>query len=128
MKKLFLGILTMMYMTMASGIGVEVHYCMGKNAGFELYGPPNGKCTKCGMQDKKTGCCHDEHKFYKLSDSHKNVNNNISMAGAGVGVLNLSSLFQFRPRAHTFSSEINDYSPPDDTGPSPIVLHCIFRI
>ena len=24
------------------------------------------------------GCCNDEHKFYKLNDSHKNVSNYIS--------------------------------------------------
>ena len=128
MKKLFLGILTMMYLTMASGIGVDVHYCMGKTTGFDLYGPaPETKCTKCGMKEKHTGCCHDQHKFYKLSDSHKNVSNTISLAGAGISVANLGSLFQHKPPVRTTSIEVSDYSPPEDMGVSPIILHCTFR-
>jgi len=127
MKKLFLGILTMMYMTMASGLAVEVHYCMGKKAGADLFAPPDGKCGKCGMKEKKAGCCHDEHKFYKLSDSHKNVSNNLSFAGAGISVVSLGAIFQSRPPVHTPKAENNDYSPPYDTGPSPIIMHCTFR-
>jgi len=128
MKKVFLAILTMLYMTVASGIGVEIHYCMGKRAGVELYGPsPDTKCNKCGMKDKKTGCCHDQHKFYKLSDSHKNVTNTISLAGAGISVVSLGTIFQSRPPARAATYEQNDYSPPYDPGPSPIILHMTFR-
>ena len=128
MKKVFLAILTMMYMTVASGIGVELHYCMGESAGYELYGPsPDGKCNKCGMKEKKNGCCQDQHKFYKLSDSHKNVTNSIGLAGAGINIVSLGSLFQSRPAARAPSYEQNDYSPPFDAGPSPIILHSTFR-
>ncbi len=128
MKKFFLAILTMMYMTVTAGIGVELHYCMGKSAGYELYGPtPDGKCNKCGMKEKKSGCCQDQHKFYKLNDSHKNVNNNISLAGAGISVVSLGTIFQSRPPIQSPKAEENDYSPPYESGPSPIILHCTFR-
>ena len=130
MKKIFLGILTMMYMTVSAGIGVDVHYCMGKKVGFELYGPsPDGKCGKCGMKDKdkKAGCCQDQHKFYKLSDSHKNVTNNLSLAGAGISVVSLGAIFQPKPPVHISSVEDYEYTPPDDTRPSPLIFHCIFR-
>ena len=128
MKKFFLGILTMMYMMTASGIGVDVHYCMGERVGVELYGPtPDGKCGKCGMKEKKSGCCQDQHKFYKLSDSHKNVNNTLSFAGAGISVVSLGSIFQSRPPVQIVTVEVAEYSPPYHTGPSPIILHCIFR-
>ena len=127
MKKFFLGILTMMYMTMASGLAIEVHYCMGKRTGFDLYGPaPDAKCGKCGMKEKQTGCCQNQHKFYKISDSHKNASSTVSLA-AGISIVNLSSLFKPRPVVRTTSVEEIEYSPPYDIGPSPIILHCTFR-
>lgn len=115
-------------MTMASGLGVDVHYCMGKRVGVDLYGPtPDRKCGKCGMKEKQTGCCKDQHKFFKLSDSHKNVSNTISLAGAGISIVNLGSLFQSKPPVRTTSVEETEYSPPFESGPSPLILHCIFR-
>ena len=115
-------------MTMASGIGIELHYCMGKKVAVDLSGPtPDAKCTKCGMKEKKTGCCYDQHKFYKLSDSHKNVNNTISLAGAGISLAPLTSLFQSKPPVRTTSVEETEYSPPLESGPSPLILHCTFR-
>ena len=32
------------------------------------------------------GCCNDEHKFYKLNDSHKNVSNYISSLSLNGGL------------------------------------------
>jgi len=128
MKKLFLFILTMMYMTMVSGVGIDVHYCMGKKSGVDLYGPtPEGKCGKCGMKEKPTGCCQSQHKFFKLNDSHKNVNNNLSLAGSGLSVINFGSLFKPKPPVRITSVEAEEYSPPYEPGPSPIILHCTFR-
>ena len=60
-------------MATSSGIAMDVHYCMGKQAGIEFYGNENKKCGRCGMTEKK-GCCSDEHSFYKLDAAHKNVN------------------------------------------------------
>ncbi len=42
-------------MTAASGIAMEIHYCMGKKAGMEFYGSNEDKCGKCGMIEKKGG-------------------------------------------------------------------------
>jgi len=128
MKKVFLGILTMLYMTVASGIAMEIHYCMGKKAGVEFYGSDSDKCGRCGMKDKKSGCCHDEHKFYKLSDSHKNVTNDISFAANEVAVVTEYFLYNWQLADDEAVALVNYHSPPDDTGPSACVLNCVFRL
>jgi len=56
MKKIYIGILAIVYMAVSSGIAMEIHYCMGKKAGVEFYGSSSDRCGKCGMKDTKTGC------------------------------------------------------------------------
>ena len=128
MKKAFLGILTMLYMTVASGVAMEIHYCMGKRAGVEFYGSDNEKCGRCGMKEKKAGCCHDEHKFYKLSDSHKNVTNNISFAADAIAVVTQYPTYNWQVPADIAAACVNNHSPPADTGPSACVMNCVFRL
>ena len=128
MKKVFVGILAMMYMTVSSGIAMEIHYCMGKKAGVDFYGSANDKCGRCGMKEKKSGCCHDEHKFYKLSDSHKNVSNNINFTANEIAVLTEYPVYNWQLPADRALASINNHSSPDDTGPSNCILNCVFRL
>ena len=86
MKKIYIGILAIVYMAVSSGIAMEIHYCMGEKAGVEFYGSGSDKCGKCGMKDTK-GCCHDEHKFYKLNDSHKTVSNDINFTPGEIAIV-----------------------------------------
>lgn len=62
-------------MSVSSGIAMEIHYCMGKKAGVDFYATGQDKCSRCGMKEKKGGCCNDEHQFYKLTSDHKTVTN-----------------------------------------------------
>ena len=128
MKKVFTGILAVLYMTVSSGIAMEIHYCMGKQAGVEFYGSSDDKCGKCGMTDKKSGCCHDEHKFYKLSDSHKTVSNDINFTADEIAIVNEHPLFNWQSPASGALIAINNNSPPDHTGPSACVMNCVFRL
>ena len=128
MKKAFLGILTMLYMTVASGVAMEIHYCMGKKAGVEFYGSDNEKCGRCGMKEKKAGCCHDEHKFYKLSDSHKNVSNNINFSAGELAIIQDHPVFNWKLPANAALTAYNTHSPPDCTGPGACVMNCVFRL
>lgn len=118
----------MVYMTVSSGIAMEIHYCMGKKAGIEFYGSASEKCSKCGMKEKKTGCCHDEHKFVKLEDSHKNVYNDISFKAAELAVVTEYPLHNWPLISAADVATVNNHSPPDLTGPSTCVMNCVFRI
>lgn len=128
MKKILTGILTLVYMTVSSGIAIELHYCMGKKAGMEFYGSSSDKCGKCGMTEKKTGCCHDEHKFVKLEDSHKNVYNDISFNGGETAIVTEYPVYNWQLIAATAVATVNNHSPPADTGPSARIMNCVFRL
>jgi len=128
MKKLLAGILTMVYMTASSGIAMEIHYCMGKKAGMEFYGTKEDKCGKCGMKERKGGCCKDEHKFVKLEDSHKNVYNNLDFATKEIAIVTSYPLYNWQLPTDVATTTVNNHSPPDYTGPSACIMNCVFRI
>jgi hypothetical protein len=127
-KKFLLSILTFLYMMVSSGIALEIHYCMGQKAGVDFYHSKDDKCSKCGMKEKKGGCCNDEHKFYKLSDSHKNIHNELAFSAGELLISNDHGLYNWQLpvlNPHAFS---HSHSPPDDTGPSLCIRNCVFRI
>lgn len=69
MKKAVILVLAVLYITLTSGVAVNVHYCMGRMAGVTYGIEGDHQCDKCGMQAKK-GCCETEHKLVKADDDH----------------------------------------------------------
>ncbi len=128
MKKIYIGILAVVYMAISSGVALELHYCMGDRAGMDFYGSSSDKCGKCGMTEKETGCCHDEFKFYKISDSHKTVSNDIDLTASFIAVVHEYYLFNWQMPDNTALVAVNNHSPPDDIGPSACIMNCVFRI
>lgn len=128
MKKIYIGILALVYMAVSSGIALELHYCMGKMAGMELYGSSGETCGKCGMTEKDTGCCHDDFQFYKLSDSHKTVSNNIDFTASSKLLVSHYRVPDWQlPVSAALVTEVN-HPPPDITAPSASILNCVFRL
>lgn len=127
MKKIAIAILAFLYLAVSSGVAMEIHYCMGKKAGMDLYSSSKDKCHKCGMKEKK-GCCSDENKFYKLSDSHKNVFNYLNFEIPVAVVTNNYPLADFFFSDRKAEEKINNHSPPVYSRPSACVLNCIFRL
>lgn len=115
-------------MVLACGVAMEIHYCMGSKAGVELYGSDNDKCGRCGMTENKGGCCHDEHQFYKIDDSHKNVSNDLSFTTPVVFIETEWPSFNWQLPADAAMAVVNNHSPPEYSGPSATVLHCVFRL
>jgi hypothetical protein len=128
MKKFLIAILAFCYLGVSSGIAMEIHYCMGKKTGVELFGSDNDKCGQCGMKEKKGGCCNDEHKFYKLNDSHKNVSNDVSFETPVAILSNPVPVFDFLLAVQPVESSISNHSPPVYSGPSACIVNCVFRI
>ncbi len=127
-KKLFLSILTLMYMMMSSGIAMDIHYCMGKRAGVDFYSTGNDKCRRCGMKEKKSGCCHDELQFHKLEDSHKNVYNNISFDAAELAIVTEYPIYDWQLITGHVNNVDQNNSPPGKAGRSCCILNCVFRL
>jgi hypothetical protein len=45
---------------------------MNDFAGWDLWhDKQDNECGKCGMKEKKGGCCKDEHKQIKIEDDHQ---------------------------------------------------------
>ncbi|MBK7557133.1 MAG: hypothetical protein IPO42_12270 [Chitinophagaceae bacterium] len=128
MKKIYIGILALVYMAVSSGIALELHYCMGDKAGMEFFGSSSDTCGRCGMTEKDTGCCHDEYKFYKISDSHKTVSNDIELSASSFAVVSEHFFYNWQMPDNTALTAVNNYTPPDYTAPSSCIMNCVFRI
>lgn len=116
-------------MAISTGVAMEVHYCMGKLAGVEYFGNVSDTCGKCGMKEVgKNGCCHDEHKFVKLDDSHKQSINAIEFKYTPLAILNpVTYVVKNEVIAKVEQATIN-YSPPIYYKPHACILNCVFRI
>jgi len=115
-------------MVVSSGIAVELHYCMGDKAGMELFGSSSDTCGKCGMTEKDAGCCHDEFKFYKISDSHKTVSNKIELTAPVYAAIHTNYYYNLQACLHTAVTAGINHSPPDYTKPSARIMNGVFRI
>ncbi len=116
-------------MLLSCGVAMEIHYCMGKKAGVELYGSQSDTCGKCGMTEtEKGGCCNDEHQFYKIEDSHKNVSNDISLIPPVTEVDFGHPVFNWQLPCKNVTEVFANHSPPIYSGTSANILHCVFRI
>ena len=71
MKRSIAILLAMLYITLTSGVAVNVHYCMGKLASVEWQEGPSDMCHKCGKPVNGMDCCKDEFKFCKVTESHQ---------------------------------------------------------
>jgi len=119
----------MIYMTVSSGVAMELHYCMGKPAGVDYFAVQEKKaCGKCGMTEKKGGCCTDEHKFYKLDNSHNNVYNDISFTTGDVHLVPVAPAYEWQHSNPLLIRNAGDTDPPDIPGPPGFIRNCVFRI
>ena len=76
MKKFTIVILALLYITTSTGATLNMHYCMGKLADWDLGLNTSKNCGSCGMEkgnEKDNGCCKDEQKFIKNDADQKFV-------------------------------------------------------
>jgi hypothetical protein len=87
MKRILLSILTLIYITTATGASINLHQCMGKIVDWSLIKEEQRHCGKCGMEqsdsNKKT-CCKEEQKLVKL-ERDQSVHQEIIKIAAATG-------------------------------------------
>lgn len=101
---------------LSTGFSVDVHYCMGKRLGVSFHVKKNDKCERCGMKEKKGGCCSNETKFFKLNLPFKSlvssfavpffdsyIDDSILFATTNFKVPQFCGNKFFRPNAYSFS-------------------------
>ena len=129
MKKLLFGIFSLLYFAVASGVAVNIHYCMGHVSSVDYaYNKNNsGTCGKCGMENKK-GCCHNESKFIKLTDDQQLAKTTFAAdqftAILTTSFIDFSTLFNVEKK----SIALQYHSPPDKRMTSVYLHNCVFRI
>ncbi len=126
MKKFLVTILAIVYLGVSSGVAMTIHYCMGKVSSVELL-THNDKCNKCGMKSG-SGCCTDEFKIVKLTDSHKLIINEINISAPIAIIDNSKNIFNTRFSSTVQTSSFNNHSPPLSQGISLCILNGVFRI
>ena len=68
MKKALVILILITYSFATVGTTMHLHYCMNEYVGASLWdGDDTSECGKCGMKEKKGGCCKDEHKAFMES-------------------------------------------------------------
>jgi hypothetical protein len=131
MKKILAIIVAFIYLFISAGLVLQIHYCMGKETGTSVQFAEiaTRTCNTCGMQNAKNKCCHDEVKFIKLQDVHKQVNADYTIT-APQATCKEFNLINTSLNTSVDSVSINNHSPPDDDDgqPSLLILHHIFRI
>jgi hypothetical protein len=127
MKKIVAGILSVIYITVTSGIVVNIHYCMGRINNIDYTYNNSNKCCKCGMENKK-GCCHNEFKMIRLADDQQVAKANISIAQFPADI-NVMAVNLLQPAQGSEKITALDYHSPPDKRLSSVYLHdCVFRI
>lgn len=128
MKKVIASILLLLYVTVSSGIVINLHYCMNRLDSAKLGVVNNEVCTKCGMQtDELNSCCHNEVKIIKIQDVQKVTNLNYDFATFKIVTTNHSNLFVELLSTLNDYSFVNNHSPPINKQDTYLV-NCVFRI
>lgn len=81
MQRFLITILSVFYLSIATGTSYQFHYCMGELAQWNFGHSKNEDCPRCGMEKSETdksGCCKDEYKFVKLTVDQKQESSSFS--------------------------------------------------
>jgi hypothetical protein len=74
LRRLLIAFIALFYLAAASGVAVNLHYCMGKIASVSLMQEKDhddGDCSKCGMNKTVHHCCKDDVFVLKLNETHQ---------------------------------------------------------
>ncbi len=106
------------YLTVSSGMVMNVHYCMGKFSSVTFgheQDHNDGACDKCGMVKTENHCCKDEVTKVKLSDSHQFSSFAFELAGVSA-ILPEKTIVLSDPEQGVSPVPLNVYtSPPPNT-------------
>ncbi len=128
-RKFILAISAVLYMLLSVGFSVDWHYCMGELSEIRFQKPHSEICGKCGMKEKKGGCCENETKFYKYQHAYKSVKEINSFATYDVVVESPYFILCIGQSSQADIFHV-DPLPPNDSPPSiPIYIrNRVFRI
>lgn len=111
------------------GATIHMHFCMDKFVGWSLWhSDKDKKCGKCGMTEKKGGCCKDEHKQVKLKTEHQKsaITQYFQLLDAPALVTPIAD-FSFKTTSVSLKFPVSN-APPKIPRERLYILHCVFLI
>lgn len=132
MKRFFLTLMAFFYLAVASGAGVNLHYCMGELVDWSLTDSEKHACDFCGMEKKKSSeksCCKDVQHQAKVDQAQK-ANAQIYKFEQSVFVLpQLKPLESYlSPITEIVSHEARSNAPPLGQRTPIFIKNCTYRI
>ena len=129
MKRIVAILLLVIYGSTSVGATIHMHYCMNEFVGWNLWhSDKENECGKCGMKEKKGGCCKDEHKQVKLKTEHQK-----SATAQYIQFLDVPALitpvadFSFKVTPTSLAFPVSN-APPKIPRERLYILHCVFLI
>jgi hypothetical protein len=136
MKKTFLTIMAFVYLAVASGTTVHMHFCMDKLVSWNIAPGNAHDCPVCSMEKESfksselscKGCCKDEVKQVKLEKDHKAEQNFLPkvLIEAVVSTFHSNDVHDIIPAKLIGSYNIN--GPPQKHKVPTFLFNCVFRV
>jgi len=126
MKRSLVAILAIIYITISSGVIVNIHYCMGKVSGVDIGTLAEKKCG-CGKMASK-GCCKSEFKVVKLEDAQKASYAGFIIHTPVTPLVTELNTFQVSSFNACNILHANIHSPPLISRQDTYLQNCVFRI
>jgi len=74
MKKTLIILFSFFYLSLTSGITLNLHYCGGKIKNISFF-HTNSEEGCCGKKMKSKGCCDEKTTIFKVKDNHQSSDN-----------------------------------------------------
>ena len=127
-KKWTASISLLVYFAFTCGIMINTHFCMDELDSVRLYAAKSDYCTKCGMHTRDHGCCHDEVRIVKISDTHQGSDLRFSLASLTPVVVPVPEFLQSLSIDRQDAEEYPGHSPPIPIQPDTYLQNCVFRL
>jgi hypothetical protein len=123
MKKVVTFIVSLLYLSLTTGLSVNIHYCMGEISDVQFESYNNDDECKTKMP-----CCDHAYHLVKVSDEHQQISNDLNLKAPVVELhwINLPGDELISSTIH--HSITNANSPPLLTDPDIYIQNCVFRI
>jgi hypothetical protein len=133
MKKLFITIVSILYLAASTGATMHMHYCMGRLADTGFFEQEGGHCSLCGMEksgNADNGCCTDQQETIKISIDQQFSTASIFHFEQPFSLLEITET-GYQPQLLLVSGDkvpAVSNAPPRSPQVPPYLMNCLFRI
>lgn len=130
MKKIFILVISLLYLGMSTGIALNIHFCMNRvvSVALHLGAEEEDACGTCGMDKTDNHCCKDVTKVVKLSDNHQPSHFSYAFLSISSDLLLNQEGFIIPTQGLSAAPARNYWPPPPRELNQLYLVHSVFRI